>query len=275
MTNDIVALIGTFPVSSSFHRLNQTKSSMQILMALHLLKKLISEGPMTAIVEALDGAGKIYELKNFSDAKNVDVNREVRVSADQVYGMLVDLPSLFFRRRCIAASKAQQLTAMPPTNQKMWSDYLVSRLPMTVEAHKLHALFRPHGIGLTYYDADASVAPSVAVSNAPSGIMALARMRSVAPASNALNLDDSERLFDSTNQSLQEGYMMPWEATPAGELNSSESDSDGEETPEDEFFPAEDMVSVVQPPLSTFEQSFHTNEEFSDLIKYDDKGLLA
>jgi hypothetical protein len=230
--DDVIALTLASPVSSPSHRLNQSKSSMQILMALHLLKKLITEGPMTAIIEALDGAGKIYELRSFSDAKNIDVNREVRLAADHVYGMLVDLPSLFFRRRRIAASKAQ-LTATP-TNQKMWADYLVSRLPLTVEARKLHALLRPHGIGLTYYDADASVAPSVDDSNATS-IVAQARMRVVTSTSNVLNLDDSERLFGSTNLSLQEGYMMPWEA--------SESDSDGEETVEEEIFPVEDMFS--------------------------------
>ena len=239
---------------------------MQILMAIHLLKQLILEGPMTAIIEALDGAGKIYELKSFSDAKNIDVNSEVRLAADHVYGMLIDLPSLFFRRRCIAASKAQQLTAMPPTNQQMWSDYLVGRLPLTVEARKLHALFRPHGISLTYFDADESVAPSVATSNAPSGIMALARRRLVASSSNALNLDDSERLFASTNESQQEGYMMPWEASPAGELNSSESDSDGDETVEEEFFPAENLVSeLVQPTLSNFDK-FDSYERKTDML---------
>lgn len=250
---------GGIPCLVLSHRLNQTKSSMQILMAIHLLKQLILEGPMTAIIEALDGAGKIYELKSFSDAKNIDVNSEVRLAADHVYGMLIDLPSLFFRRRCIAASKAQQLTAMPPTNQQMWSDYLVGRLPLTVEARKLHALFRPHGISLTYFDADESVAPSVATSNAPSGIMALARRRLVASSS-------SERLFASTNESLQEGYMMPWEAAPAGELNSSESDSDGDETVEEEFFPAENLVSeLVQPTLSKFDK-FDSYESKTEML---------
>jgi len=244
-----------------WHRLNQTKTSMCILMALHMLKNLISKGPLTAITEALDGAGKIYELKTYS-AKSHDANREVRLAADHVYGMLVDLPSLFSRRRQIAASKAQQLTAVP-TNQKMWADYLVGRLPFTVEARKLHALFRPHGSGLTYYHADAiSVPPSVAASNAPS-IMALARMRLSGPKASALYLDESDRLFGSANHDLDgssvQGYTMPWEAH-AEEWSSSESDNDGEETVEEEVYPAEELVSeLVQPPLPTVD----------DLASYD------
>ncbi len=244
-----------------WHRLNQTKSSMCILMALHMLKTLISEGPLTAITEALDGAGKIYELKNFS-AKNFDANHEVRLAADHVYGMLVDLSSLFSRRRRIAASKAQQLTAVP-TNQKIWADYLVNRLPFTIEARKLHTLFRPNGSGLTYYDADAiSVPPSVAASNTPS-IMALARMRLVGPKSSALYLDESDRLFGSTNHDLDgrsvQGYTMPWEAH-AEEWSSSESDNDGEETLDEEVVPGEEPVpELVQPPLPTVD----------DLASYD------
>lgn len=244
-----------------WHRLNQTKTNMCILMALHMLKNLISEGPLTAITEALDGAGKIYELKTFS-AKNFDANREVRLAADHVYGMLVDLPSLFSRRRQIAASKAQQLTAVP-TNQTMWADYLVGRLPFTVEARKLHALFRPHGSGLTYYHSDAiSVTPSVAASNAPS-IMALARMRLSGPKASALYLDESDRLSGSANHDLDgrsvQGYTMPWEAH-AEEWSSSESDNDGEETVEEEVYPAEELVSeLVQPPLPTVD----------DLASYD------
>lgn len=253
-------------MSVIWHRL-QSKTSMPILMALHLLTNLISEGPMTAIIEALDGAGKIHELKSFSDAKNFDANHEVRLAADLVYGMLVDFTSLFSRRRRIAASKAQQLTAIP-TNQKMWANYLLGRLPFTTEARKLHALFRPNGSGLTYYDAGASVAPSVAASNTPS-IMALARMRLVASKSSALHLGESEQLFGSTTRdsySVPEGYMMPWETPPAEEWSSSESDNDGEETVEDEIFSAEELVSeLVQPPLPTID-GFSSSDKSTDML---------
>lgn len=81
-------------MSVIWHRLNQTeKTNMHVLLALHLLKNLVSRGPLTAITESLDGAGKIYELKSYSDAKSADLNREVRRAADHMYWLLVDLSS--------------------------------------------------------------------------------------------------------------------------------------------------------------------------------------
>jgi len=218
-------------MSVIWHRLNQTeKNNMHILLALHLLKNLVSHGPLTAITETLDGAGKIYELKSYSDAKSVDHNYEVQQAADHVYGLLVDLSSLFARRRRLAFSKAQQ-HAVVSTGQNPWSDYLVSRLPLTIDCQKLHALFRPDGIsGRVFNDTAGSSAPaSVAASRdyTPS-IMALGRL-SKSLKNSRLEMydgDEEDRLFGATgdqyfDESVEDRYMLPVETPPVGELRSS------------------------------------------------------
>jgi hypothetical protein len=42
--------------------------------------------PITAITEGIDGVEKIYDLRTFSNAKSAASIREVRQTADQVYG---------------------------------------------------------------------------------------------------------------------------------------------------------------------------------------------
>ena len=106
------------------------------------------------------------------DAKNANLSAEVRQTADQVYGLLVDLPSLFARRQRVAFSKAE--AAVSSKQKRTWCDYLVSRLPLATEGRKLHALFRPANERMVYYD-EGSVAPSVANSTTPS-ILALSRL---------------------------------------------------------------------------------------------------
>lgn len=225
-------------MSVIWHRLNQTKTNMHILLALHLLKTLMSEGPLTAITEALDGAGKIYELKSFSDSKNADHNREVRQAADHVYGLLVDLSSLFSRRRRVAYSKALQLAEASKYQGMTWSDYLVRRLPFTTEAKKLHTLFRPEGVsGRVFYDVDANDAPSVAASNTPS-IMALSRLgdnrldsRMEVPIG-FYDGDEEDRLFGPAGdgdlrESIEDSYAPPpQESVPRRSFNSHNDDAE-------------------------------------------------
>jgi len=198
-------------MSVVWHRLNQTdetkKTNMHVLLALHLLKNLVSHGPLTAITETLDGAGKIYELKSYSDAKSVDHNNEVRQAADHIYSLLVDLSALFGRRRRIAFSKAQQRIAIPPLNgQKSWSDYLVGRLPPTADADRLHDLFRPEGIsGRVFCDPPGGggetggPAPSVVDDDQAPSIMALSRLGENLRSSRmeaAYDAEEEERLFE-------------------------------------------------------------------------------
>lgn len=105
-----------------------------------------------------------------------------------MYSLLVDLSTLFCRRRRLAYSKAQKQIVIP-NNHRMWSDYLVRRLPLTIDPEKLHALFRPEGIsGRVFYGEGGSVGPSVARSTP-----------SVAPSIRALN-----RLGKSLRNSRQE-----------------------------------------------------------------------
>lgn len=122
-----------------WHRLHRSKSSKHILLSLELLAKLISEGQLTAIIEAMDGLQIISTLKKISDGKNVDAYLEVRLAAIRVYSLLVDLPALFVVRRRIAVAKAEVV----PKELMSWSNYIVSRLPLTVNGHVLHSLFSP------------------------------------------------------------------------------------------------------------------------------------
>ena len=163
----------------------------------------------------MDGAGKINELKSFSSAKTADHNREVRQAADHVYALLVDLPCLFGRRRRIAFTKAQQLADVS-SNQTLWSDYLVSRFPVTIEARKLHALFRPEGISERgFYDDGASVAPSVAGQSI--SIMALSRLNESLREPQYDADEEEQRIFGTTtDQDMNEGIeeIHPVEEDP-------------------------------------------------------------
>lgn len=249
-------------------RLNQTKTNMPILLALHLLKNLITHGPLTAIIEALDGAGKIYELKSFSDAKSVEQNREVRQAADHVYEFFVDLSSLFTQRRRIAFSKAQQQLAPVPVNENWWSDYIVRRLPLTIEAQKLHALYRPYGMsGRVFCDADnISVAPSVAASTTRS-IMALSRLnKNLMKSSLVYDEDEEDRLFgpsddQSLNESVEDRHVPLVEKLPAGESRSSPQTLDNTEEDRayasygvsgDDLIPEQEKPSLPTNALESF-----------------------
>jgi len=192
-------------MSVIWYRLNQTdetkKTNMHILLALHLLKNLVSHGPLTAIIEALDGAGKIYELKNYSDAKSVEHNYEVRHAADHVYSLLVDLASLFGRRRRIAFSKAHGRIVIP-TNQSMWSDYLVGRLPLTVGGDKLHSLFRPEGIsGEGFYHSSDAASAGDDVDDQTASLQALNKL--------GKSLRDSR--MEATHASNEEDLLLGYE----------------------------------------------------------------
>lgn len=139
-------------------RLHRSKNSRHLLMTLELLTRLISEGPLTVITEALDGLPIIGKMKSFSDGKNGAANNseEVRGAASRLYGLLVDLPILFAARRHIVVAKAEVI----PMQQSSWSNYLVSRLPMRIDGHTLHALFRPRGMHVQrriWYDDDNSL----------------------------------------------------------------------------------------------------------------------
>ena len=129
-------------MSVIWNRLNLSRNSRHILVALELLTKLLLEGPFTAVTEALDGLRTIGTLKYFSDGKNGDANCEVRHAASHLYGLLVDLPTLFAVRRQIAVATAEVI----PMQQPSWSNYIVSRLPTRVDGQTLHALFRPRGM---------------------------------------------------------------------------------------------------------------------------------
>lgn len=116
-------------------------------------------------------------MKSFSNAKSIDYNREVRQAADQCYDLLTDLSRLFLRRRRVAYAKAHQSTEAPKTS-KTWSDYLVGRLPFTMDARQLHALFRPEGVGVgvTYFEPNVALNHSINANGLNTSLLALERL---------------------------------------------------------------------------------------------------
>lgn len=120
-------------------------------------------------MESLDGVEKIYDLRTFSNAKSAVSIKEVRQTADQVYGkihclsvaldpgsnltthlsipldLLTDISRLFQRRRRIALSKVEQTLAM---ETKTWGNLLSRRLAFPIDSRNLHSLFCPDGHGM-------------------------------------------------------------------------------------------------------------------------------
>jgi len=256
-------------MSVIWYRLNQSsKSTMSVIMTLNLLKTLILEGPITAITEALDGTGKLYELKGYSESKNVDANREVRLAAKNVYSMLIDLPSIFVRRRRIAITKVHQATGIDvEQSEQMSSNYLVSRLPLTTEAWKLHALFRPYGIAPTYYDDNASVEPSVDASTTTLGLS----HRRLATNDNIMYLHDEVSESKCYDDNTQARAIMPVE-----QWSCSESDKEGNGETEDIF-----LSELL--PLSTMSNALTSNdidtsrllEQFNDVVSLDSNSCMS
>lgn len=161
-----------------WNRLHRSRNSRHILLALELLTKLLTEGPATAITEALDGLRIVYSLKFFSDGKDGDANREVGVAASHLYALLVDLPTLFAMRRHIAVAKTEVVSMQ----QSSWSNYIVSRLPWRVNSRTLHSILRPLGMNvqrrILYDDDDTSDAVIAASSDdGASYKAALSRLR--------------------------------------------------------------------------------------------------
>ena len=241
---------------------------MSVIMTLNLLKTLILEGPITAITEALDGTGKLYELKGYSESKNVDANREVRLAAKNVYSMLIDLPSIFVRRRRIAITKVHQATGIDvEQSEQTSSNYLVSRLPLTTEAWKLHALFRPYGIAPTYYDDNASVEPSVDASTTTLGLS----HRRLATNDNIMYLHDEVSESKCYDDNTQARAIMPVE-----QWSCSESDKEGNGKTEDIF--------LSEPlPLSTMSNALTSNDidtsrllkQFNDVVSLDSNSCMS
>lgn len=223
--------------------------------------------PLTTISEALDGVSKIYDLKSYSNSKNTNHIREVRLAADQVYEFLVDLSLLFIRRRRIAFLKAQQ----PSSVSESWDSYIVNKLPFTTESKTMHALFRPDSSsigGRLYYDAGTSVAPSI-VSNTPS-IMALRRLDD----HRSSGMDGSYTFEDEVEESDDDSKVKEEKMSQTNihkqvqEMESSLAefqnnryviDSKQEEEASQHEFTADDLFSDVQDVEEVDEQSSAIN----------------
>jgi len=69
------------------------------LLALQILRNLLLNGPINAIVEAIDGFASIRILKSYAEALRAQNSKLVRDVAVEIYSLVVDLPVLFARRR--------------------------------------------------------------------------------------------------------------------------------------------------------------------------------
>jgi len=69
------------------------------LLALQIFRNLLLNGPINAIVEAIDGFASIRILKSYTEALRAQNSKLVRDVAVEIYSLVVDLPVLFARRR--------------------------------------------------------------------------------------------------------------------------------------------------------------------------------
>lgn len=65
----------------------------------HIFTTNVLLQPITAISEGLDGVEKIYDLRFFSNAKSAASIKEVRQTADQVYGETM-CDCIFYYGKC-------------------------------------------------------------------------------------------------------------------------------------------------------------------------------
>ena len=114
-------------------KLQDARASMwkHPLISLHLLRNLLLHGPLTAITEITDGINHIRALKNYTSNRSPDGGRSVRVTASEVYKLIVDRVSLFNQRKQLAC-KRLRLGAVDMKDRK-WLDYMVRRLPVPVD----------------------------------------------------------------------------------------------------------------------------------------------
>lgn len=219
---------------------------------------------------------KIYDLKSYSNSKNQNHTREVRLAADQVYEFLVDLSLLFIRRRRIAFLKAQQ----PSSVSESWGSYIVNKLPFTTDSKTMHALFRPDSSsigGRLYYDAGTSVAPSI-VSNTPS-IMALRRLdeHRSSGMDGSYTFEDEVEESDGDSEVEEEKMSQTNIQKQVQEMESSLAefqnnryviDSKQEESSQHEFT-ADDLFSDVQDVEEVDEQSsaINTSDDAASILQ--------
>ena len=211
--------------------------------------------PLTAITEALDGAGKIYELKGYSDAKTMDCY-SVREAADSVYELLADLSSLFRRRQRTAFERAKQLCVVS-TNQNSWASYLSRKLPATTEGRKLHALFRPPGLtGIEFNDTPGRAPRSIAsTSDYTPSIMALNRLGG-SQRKSIFGMYDDDEVDEGVDQNFD---FDANETPPAGQLQSSIQSHNKMENDRGEFlYSAEANLTASDPYLEREQFSFPT-----------------
>jgi len=157
--------------------------------------------PITAIIEAMDGIGRINALQKYSTGKN---SGRVRAAAKDVYALLVDAPALFVKRRNVAVAGARSRVGETHAASSVpsWKNYLSRRIPPSSNSQNVHALFRPKGTRM-FYDGDASVAPSLAPS-----ILALHRMEADARRREEEYDEEEERLFGAPDQPRFTDYQQ-------------------------------------------------------------------
>merc|ERR1712238_16540 len=126
-------------------KLGETRASLwkETLLALNLLKNLVLHGPLTAIIEAIDGIDKVHALCNYT-IKNATATGTIRHCAVQLYNSLLINPLSTLQRRRKVMSLKFEKNAKSPSNDMIWSSYLTRRLTPLVDFRHLHLLFRPN-----------------------------------------------------------------------------------------------------------------------------------
>jgi len=84
------------------------------LYGLQIVKELILQGPMTAVVEATDGLSRIHKLCSYEYSMRPAAAQQIRGLARNICSLLMNRVKLFSQRRVCASRRKDAVTPPPP-----------------------------------------------------------------------------------------------------------------------------------------------------------------
>jgi len=109
------------------------------LYGLQIIKELILQGPMTAVIEATDGLGKIHKLCSYEYSMRPSAAQQIRVTASYIYNLLINRVKLFSLRRVCASRRKSIVTPPPPLKRN-------PKLRAKMKFRDAHAIVNPGGL---------------------------------------------------------------------------------------------------------------------------------
>jgi len=144
-------------MSVIWYRLRDSKGMQwkHSLYALHLLQKLLIDGPVTAVIEAADGLNKVRKMKRYRNDMRSGAVQQIRKIATNVYCLLVNRIQLFSQRRSsVFKRKEIELTSAKFVKAKGIIQYSHDDgFPYPMPFLTVHAQMNPAGSSLVDFAA--------------------------------------------------------------------------------------------------------------------------